>query len=239
VAIVVAMAQVAEAQREGGRRGGRFGRGGGISSVQLVSQSEEVQAALNLTEEQKGKAEEINDQFRDDVRDLFQAGGGGGFPREEMQKLNQETSAKLAEILDEAQQKKLMGILIQVNGANALFDSSIAKELTITEDQRTSLAEVRDENRQAMRDADDESEDLTREERRAKDRELRAEADKKLLAVLTTDQQSQYEALKLSEPIEIDTRGLFRGFGGRGFGGGRGNRDRGDRDNDDGDNDGV
>jgi Spy/CpxP family protein refolding chaperone len=235
------MAQVAEAQREGGRRGGRFGRGGGfaISSVQLVAQAEEVQAALNLTDEQKTKVEEIDDQLREDRRDLFQQGGGDfRAMRDEMEKLNQEASAKLAEVLDEGQQKRLMGILIQVNGASSLLDTAVAKELGVTEDQKTKLSEVRDENMDAMREAmrDLRDQDLSREEIGAKMQELRTESDKKFLAVLTPAQQTQYEELK-GDPVEID-RSQFRGFGGRGFGGGRGGRDR-DRDNDDDDNDGV
>jgi Spy/CpxP family protein refolding chaperone len=233
--VVVAMAQVAEAQREGRRGGGRgFGGRGGfgpISAVQLAD-AEEVQAALKLTEDQITKVDEINDQLRDDRRELFQGGGGGDFRamREEMEKLNTEASAKLAEVLDAGQQKRLMGIQIQVNGAEMLLDAAVAKELNVTEDQKAKLEEVRDENRQAMMDAREEFQDLEREERRAKQQEMRAEADKKLLAAISSEQQTQFEALK-GEPVEID-RSQFGGFGGgRGGGGGGRNRDR-DRDND-------
>ena len=238
LAIFVAMAQVAEAQREGGRRGGGrgFGRGGfgPISAVQLVADAEEVQTALNLTADQKTKVDEINDQLRDDRRELFQGGGGGGGDframRDEMEKLNTEAATKLAEVLDAGQQKRLMGIQIQVNGAEMLLDAAVAKELNVTDDQKSKLEEARDENRQAMMDAREEMQDLEREERRAKQQELRTEADKKLLAALTSEQQSQYEALK-GEPVEVD-RSQFGGFGGgRGGGGGGRNRNR-DNDND-------
>jgi Spy/CpxP family protein refolding chaperone len=236
LALVVATAQVAEAQREGGRRGGRgFGGRGGmfgpISAVQLVAEAEEVQAALNLTDEQKTKVEEINDQLREDRRDLFSQGGDF---REDMQKLNAEASTKLTEVLDENQQKRLMGIQIQVNGAESLFDAAIAKELSVTDEQKEKLEGIRDENRQAMMDAREEFQDLSREEVREKAQEMRAEADKKLLAALDSDQQSKYEALK-GDPVEVD-RSQFRGFGGgRGLGGGRGGRNRdggGDQDQD-------
>jgi hypothetical protein len=64
--------------------------------------------------------------------------------------------------------------------------------------------------------------------------ELRTESDKKLLAVLTSEQQAKLEELK-GAPVEID----MSQFRGRGFGGGRGGRDggegrggrRGNRDN--------
>jgi hypothetical protein len=237
LAILVAAAEVAEAQLEGGRRGrgrGGFGRGGGfnVSAVDLAA-AEEVQAALNLTDEQKQKVEGIQDQLRDDRRDLFEQGGGGDFRamQEDREKLNQEAAAKLAEVLDETQQKRLMGIRIQVNGASSLFEEAVAKELGITEDQKSSLAEIQDSNREAARDAFQDFQDLSREERMAKFEELRTEGDKKLLAALTSDQQTQYEALK-GDPVEIDRSQFQRGFGGRG----RGGRDR-DRDNDGGDND--
>jgi Spy/CpxP family protein refolding chaperone len=249
LAVVVAAAQVAEAQREGGRRGGGrgfgrgFGGGGfGISAVQLVAQAEEVQTALNLTEDQKTKVEEINDQLREDRRDLFQQGGGGDFRamREDMEKLNNEAAAKLAEVLDDNQKQRLMGIQIQVNGANSLFDAAIAKKLGVTEDQKSKLEEARQENMESMRDAmeDLRDQDLSREEMGAKMQELRTESDKKLLAALTEGQQADYEALK-GDPVEVDMSQFRGGFGGRG-GGGRGEgRGRGgrDRDNDGGDND--
>jgi Spy/CpxP family protein refolding chaperone len=222
LAVVVATAQVAEAQREGGRRGRGFGRGGfGLSTVRLAT-VEEVQDALKLTEDQKTKVEEINDQLNEDFRGLFRQGGGG---REEMQKLSQEASTKLSDVLDEAQNKRLLGILAQVDVGSALNTPAIAKELNITDEQKTELDEVRDSNRQAMRDAFDEG--LSREEMAAKMQELRTEGDKKLMAVLTSEQQTQYEALK-GEPVEIDMS-QFQFRGGRGFGGGRGGREGGGR----------
>lgn len=225
VAIAAAMTQVAGAQPGEGRGGRGFGRGGFggflISSVRLAT-ADEVQSALNLSDEQKEKVAAINEQLGKDIRALFQQGASG---REQMQKLNQDASAKLAEVLDETQQKRLMGISIQVHGAAALSEPAVAKELNITDDQKTKLVEVRDEIRQALRDARDELEGLSREEARAKFGEMRAEADKKLLAALTTEQQAQLEALK-GEPVEIDMS-QFRGrvFGG----GGRGDGQRGGR----------
>ena len=75
MAIVVMMAQVAEAQREGGRRG-RGGRGGmfgrSIPAIQLVAQADEVQSALNVTPEQKEKIEGINDELRDARREVME-----------------------------------------------------------------------------------------------------------------------------------------------------------------------
>jgi Spy/CpxP family protein refolding chaperone len=228
LAILVVMAQVAEAQREGGRRGrggrGMFGRY--ISSVQLVSESDEVQTALNVTPEQEEKIDVINDELRDARREVF-GGGGGDFraAQEEMEKLNQEASAKLAEVLEPDQQKRLLGISIQVNGAAALSEPAVAKELGVTDEQKTKLDEARESNMDAAREAfrDLRDQELSREEMQAKMQELRNESDKKLLAVLTSDQQAKLEQLK-GEPVEID----MSQFRGRGFGGGRGGRDGGE-----------
>jgi Spy/CpxP family protein refolding chaperone len=232
MAIVVLMAEVAEAQREGGRRGrgGRGGFGRNISSVQLVAESEEVRTALNVTPDQQEKIETINDELRDARREAFGGGGGGGDFRaamEEMEKLNQEASGKLAEVLEDDQEKRLLGISIQVNGAAALNEPAVAKELEITDEQKTKLGEARESNMEAAREAFGElrDQDLSQDEMRDKMREIQQEGDKKVLAVLTSDQQAKFEQLK-GEPVEIDmSQFRGRGFGGGGgFGGGRGGR---------------
>ncbi len=227
MAIVVLMAQVAEAQREGGRRG-RGGRGFGriISSVQLVAESDEVRTALNVTPDQEEKIETINDELRDARREALDGGRGGGggdfrAAMEEMEKLNQEASGKLAEVLEDDQEKRLLGISIQVNGAAALNEPAVAKELEITDEQKTKLGEVRESNMEAAREAFQElrDQDLPQDEMRDKFREIQQEGDKKVLAVLTSDQQAKLEQLK-GEPVEVD----MSQFRGRGFGGGRGGR---------------
>ncbi len=234
VTVLLAISQIASAQPgegrgRGGPDGGRFRGGfGGASSARLAS-LEAVQDALKLSDAQTTKVEEINDQLRADFRKLLQEGG----KREEMQKLNQDASAKLAEVLDDQQEKRLRGIAIQVMGANAVVaDPALAKELNVTDEQKSKLTEVQRSNMRAMGDAFREmrDSDSSGEDRRAKFEELRAEADKKMLAVLTSEQQEQLNALK-GEKVEIDLSQLFsrRGRGGFDGRGGRGERDRGDR----------
>src|SRR5262245_12953919 len=236
VAIVLTMVHVADAQRGEGGRGGRGGgrgfggRGGfGLSLVDLA-RADEVQAALKLSDEQKDKVTEIGDQFRDERRELFRQGGDPREMQEEMQKLNAEATEKLTKALDDTQNKRLLGILAQVDAGVALGNPTIAKELGITEDQKKALDEVRDSNREAMGTAMREmrEQDLSRAEMTKQTDELRADAGKKLLAALTSDQQSQFEALK-GEPVKIDMS-QFRmgGRGGRGGGGGGGGGGRGD-----------
>ena len=120
-------------------------------------------------------------------------------------------------ILDAGQQKRLMGIAIQVNGAGAVVDPAVAKELNLTDDQKKQLAEVRQKNMEALRDAFQGGRD---QGGREKIQELRDEANKKMMAVLTSDQQAQLESLK-GDKVDIDMSQLRGpgGPGGRGDGG--------------------
>ena len=224
--IVSMVSQVSLAQREEGRRGRGGpggGPGGGLSAGRLLG-VKEVQAALKLTEDQTSKLEKINEESRDKIREAMQDGGD----RAKMQELMASTTTKVNEVLDEGQQKRLMGILVQVDGAGALTNPAIAKELNITNDQKKKFEEVRESNRAAMREAREGDRD--QEGAREKMAKLREESNKKLMAVLTSDQQAQLEAMK-GEKVEIDMSAL-RGGGGPGGRGGdrqRGERGRGDR----------
>jgi len=211
--------QTALAQREEGRRG-RGGPGGGMSgppTAGALLRAKEVQEALKLTDEQQGKIEKINDETRDEMRKLFE----DGFDREKMMEIANKTSEKLNEVLDAGQQKRLMGILVQVNGASAVSDPAVAKELNITEDQKKELQEVRMSAREEMRGL----RDLSDEERGKKLSEVQANINKKMLAKLTDDQQKQLDDLK-GEKVDIEMSQLRPSFGGRGERGERGERRR-------------
>jgi hypothetical protein len=166
-------------------------------------------------------------------------GGGGGFPmitpeqRAEFEKQrlerSREEAARLAEVLLPHQVKRLNELFVQQNGVGALQDEEIAKELGISEAQKAKLAEVREANEAASRSligqlfqgggrGGDEN-------TRAKLAEMRQVNDGKLLAVLTSDQQKKFEAMK-GKPFEMP-EDAFRFGGGRGGRGGGGNRPEG------------
>lgn len=217
IAVQVSMAQPGEGRRGRGVGGGF---GGPPTPVRLLA-AKEVQDALKLTDDQKSKLTDVNQKLREDMRTLTQDGGG----REQVQKLMEETTAKVNEILDEGQQKRLLGIFVQVNGANAALDSGVAKELNVTDDQKKQLGEIRQKNMEAMRELFRGARDQEggREAMREKADQLREEEGKAMLAVLTSEQQKHLEELK-GEKVDIDLSQL-RGPGGR-FGGGRGARNR-------------
>jgi Spy/CpxP family protein refolding chaperone len=237
---VLALSQIAEAQQGEGRSGprgpggqrvmrGNSGAGFGAGSAVRLAAIPEVQKALKLSKDQKKEIEEINDELRDGFRKLLQEGGA----REGMQKVNEDAAAKLAEVLDDDQEKRLRGITIQLTGASAVMvDAELAKQLKITDEQKTRLEEIQQSNMRAMSEAF-RAGGVPDEGRRGKFEELRAEGQKKLLDVLTSEQQDQLNSLK-GEEVKIDIMRLRGGGSGdrtRGGGfGGRGNRERGDRD---------
>lgn len=213
-AIVVAAVAVQPAWAQRGRGMGRMR----MFSPAMIASLDEVQTDLKLTDEQKTAIETINDDTRGKMRDLFSEGGPPDM--EAFQKLNQEAAAEVEKALEPAQYERLQQITLQVNGASALNDAALREKLHFTDEQTTKFDEASDANREAMRDAMDGMEDLSRDERRAKMDELRKSADERLLAVLTPEQQTEFEAMK-GAPLEIDLSQLRGRFGGGGGGRGR------------------
>jgi Spy/CpxP family protein refolding chaperone len=209
-AIAVAV-QPAAAQRGGGG----FGRFRGFSPATIAT-LDEVQADLKLTDEQKTQIATINEGMRDEMRELF--GGGGRPDAGEMEKITQATAGKVDAALDPAQNKRLQEITLQVNGANALNDSAIQQQLHFTAEQTKQFEEARATNREAMQGM----RDLPREERREKFAEIQKEADELLMAVLTPEQKTEFEAMK-GTPLDVDLSSLRGPGGGGGRGRGRNN----------------
>lgn len=99
---------------------------------------------------------------------------------------------------------------VSANGGIALDDAQVAKALKITEDQNAKLDEAFAANAQAMRDAFQDFQGMSPEERQEKMTQLRAEGNKRLLAVLTDEQRAEFEKMQGAK-IEIDRSQLFPG----------------------------
>jgi len=213
--MAVAIAQSASAQGGGGRGFGRLF--GGVPKAQLAT-LDEVQTELKLNDEQKTQIADISDQLREDRRDLFGSGFGQFSEiRTQMEELNRKASAEVDGKLDDDQKKRLQEIAIQVNGPAALNDPSVVDQLSLSDEQKKKLEEVRSDNNKAVEEAMSDFGDLSREERREKFRALADTANEKLLGVLTDEQKKTFDEMKGKE-IEIDPSSLF------GRGGGGGNR---------------
>lgn len=229
MAIVAMVAQVAMAQREDGRRerGGREGRGpggfGGPPTMARLASIEKVQEALKLTDDQKDKIKTVNDETRAEMRKQFEDGGRPD--REKMMKLMDDSTAKLNEVLDDGQEKRLMGIFVQMAGPGAVMNPAIGKEVGLTDEQRDKLRDAMGPLREGRRPDGPPPEGKRTEGRGGEGsfRERREKMDKDVMAVLTDEQKKKLESLK-GEKVDIDMSEL-RGRGGRGGEG----RDRGER----------
>lgn len=178
----------------------------------VLSQLDEVAKDIKLTDEQKEKAVELNDTLNQDRGALWQeAQGDPDSLREGMTKINSDITAKLNELLDEAQKTRLGQIYAQANGPSALFDEAVAKELKLTDEQIAKLDQLRTDSRNAFQDVDWQS--LSEEEAAKQIDEMIATQDKDYAAVLTDDQRAAFEKMQ-GEKLEIDLANLPNPFGG-------------------------
>ena len=174
----------ASAQPPGGRGRG-MGMGGMMSQASLVRQ-EAVQAELGLSPDLKAKlAAELPERG---------PGGGGGNPRdmsdeqrqkwmEERRARNTEDDKKIAGLLDTKQLARLKQIRVQALGAGALMDESIAKELSVTDDQVSKLQSAMRDMRQGGGGGGTPG-------------EMRAKMTARAMEILDADQKAKLEALK-------------------------------------------
>jgi len=201
LAVVLATVDSAWAQRGRG-----FRRMFGVSKAQLAALPD-VQAELKMTDKQKKKVEDINDQLGDDRRELW----GTGFDRwseirGRVKQLNVEASKKVDELLEPAQRKRLQQISIQQNGPRALDDPEVVAELGLSDEQKAKLAAADEENTQAFEKAVRES---GQDDWRQRAGELTNDADKRLLGVLDEKQQAAFEQME-GEEFDVDLSPLFR-----------------------------
>ena len=168
----------------------------------------------------KGKAPEASNRVPADwyfVQAQAQPGQRGQLTPEQIEEFRKQAAerakvekTKLAEILLPNQMKRLNEIYIQQLGTRAIDDEDVAKELSITDEQKKSLAKIREESQTQMRELFTAGGD-DREAARTKFAELRKATDDKILAVLTADQKAKLEELK-GKPFELP-EGALRGGG--------------------------
>jgi Spy/CpxP family protein refolding chaperone len=198
-----------------GGPGGPFGGGGLLG----LATRDDVQQELQLVDEQKDKVRAISDDMqtktREEMRGLFdqlrdlsaeERRAKFGEIRAKFEAINSEMEKKLDGVLLPHQLERLKQIDLQnkirQRGASALTSGDVADALKLTDDQRDKLekraAEVQDELQ-------------------TKIRELQADARKKMIDVLTPDQQAQLQKL-MGDNFDLKDQapGGFRGQFGRG-----------------------
>jgi len=159
-------------------------------------------------------------------------GGFGGPPTVEQmremadrgKKMRAEIEGKVSEVLDPDQNSRILGLLIQRDGGRALTSSLLVAALELTPEQLTKLDDIQIANMQeaqktmqAVMGGGRDGWSKVREQMEA----IGKKADESMLALLTSEQRTQFDSMK-GEKFEFPERGP--GFGGPG--GDRG-RDRG------------
>jgi hypothetical protein len=234
--------------QRGGPQGGPQRGGGGISLIALAS-IESVQAEIDMLDDQVKELNDLQEKLRADRGPQAQRGQADGnedLSEEEIQKQREERRAQameamaasqkkaeagLKEILLENQYARLHEIYVQALGAAALQNDEIAKQLKITEKQKTAMQEAQAKAREdAMEEFAKLRESGDREAMQKRFTELRSESEAKVMAILTSQQKSSFEKMK-GEAFEIPADALRgqRGGGQRG-GGQRGGQSSGDGD---------
>lgn len=210
-----------EAQR--GR--GMFG-GGGDSLLNLLM-NENVQKELDFIDDQAEQVEELQQEFREEMRFMFEDMRNGGGDRnemfqqmrEKMGELNKDFNSKAEELLIDDQLKRLKQLQNQsrMNGGveRALQNESFREELDITDEQMEELREKAEEVREWI------NKEVAK---------IREEGQKKVLSVLTSEQQDRIKEM-VGESFDFgNQRGGFQGRGGQ-RGGDRGGDRGGQRPN--------
>lgn len=160
---VAAMAQDGGGRQGGGRRGGGFGfgqgRGGPQTGAMLLFRND-VQADLQLTDDQKTKLGELRPARGAGRRN---GGGGGagaggngggaganGGGREAAEARRAEMQKKVAEILTPEQSKRLKEIGIQLAGVQAVVDPEVQKDLGLDTAQLDKIKSIQSKYQEAM-----------------------------------------------------------------------------------------
>ena len=212
-AIVAFVGSSAQAQRRG-PRGGFGGPGGKL----MLLQNEEVQKELEIMPDQLKELEKLRDEMRNQMRDVFS--GMRDLPedqrraafekaRDKMRAAAQEMETKVNKVLLPNQAERLNQIDVQTQMGRrgtdaALASDAMVKALGITDAQKKQIQEVAAEAQKEMQ---------------ATMEKAREEARKKVMAVLTPDQQEKLKKM-IGEQFQMPDRGM-RGT--------RGNRPGGDR----------
>ncbi len=201
LALVVCMASPALAQFP---RGLRFPAS--LQNVFLL-RGDAVRKELGVNDEQQALLAELAKKLQQDAFEVLS--GLQDLTPEEQQEVMPEViemiaergtaaQGKVDEILDDSQTARLKELSLQSRGAQALEDDEIVAALKITDEQKETLAEVREEGSQALQEAFQKlrSGGGDQGDIRKKMAEMRNKLSDKGLAVLTPDQRQQFEKMQ-------------------------------------------
>jgi hypothetical protein len=109
-------------------------------------QTAKVKKELNITDEQSAKLAKIADKYDQEVASKLGSGQTGGLSaqavRETGDKLIESSRQEVSLVLNGSQLNRLKQILLQVNGAEALQDKEVAKQIGFTAGESAKLKKL-------------------------------------------------------------------------------------------------
>jgi hypothetical protein len=158
----IAVAAMSLAQQDGGpgagRRGGggQMGQGGGMrggmgqqNDLMLIMRKD-VQDDLKMTEDQRKAAEAAGRDLAMQMGQAARAARENGGDMQTIRKQYEDQSnAEAAKILEAGQEKRLGEIKLQLAGPRAIFDPKVQKALSLTDEQKSALKKVQNEDQKA------------------------------------------------------------------------------------------
>jgi hypothetical protein len=208
MAAIMIAAQPAYAQRS------LFGRS--QSSLVSLAANEAVQKDLGCSQFEMNKLRDLQDRYRSESQKALtemgisfqnfrsltdeQRNAASAKMAEVNTRLVARFTPRLAEILVPDQLKRLRQIQIQAGGIDVLLEAETATDLGLTDEQKKSLTEIRDEysrRQQGLFRGDGDQGD-----RSARSREMEEERDRKTSEVLTSLQRERLIALQ-GEPFDV------------------------------------
>ena len=185
-----------------GGAGGFGGFGGPLGALQRPA----VQADLKLTDEQKGKLDEVRQQIIQDGQGIFQ-GLQNATPEERAKKLAEFTQlqyTKLGTVLKPEQIKRLREVVLQIDGlVGSIMQPAVGEKLKITDEQRQKVGPILQGYQQARREIFQSIQNGgSREEAQKKTAELTKSTDEKIIALLTDDQKKTWKEMS-GEPLKL------------------------------------
>jgi len=144
-----------------------------------------LKSVCKLTDEQATKIEAIQKKLAEDLRALRPQPGATPDPSaaQKRRELNQKATSEINDILTAEQKEALKAAVPQITALRAAnVPLQVVGKLQLTEEQKQKMAEIAKELRETTAN-------LPADERRAKMRELNAEARTKVEAILTPEQK--------------------------------------------------
>jgi Spy/CpxP family protein refolding chaperone len=204
--LLAMLAATAMAQGQG-QRGGPGGRGGMGMGGPMILGAQAVQEELKLTEEQKGKVQEMVEGLREEMMGLREKMADVAQEerfakmREFMEETNAKARKELTSLLKPEQMKRFEQVELQARGLQAFADAKVQEALKVTAEQKEKLeglmTEVNEKRRTIMEDAQGDFQAAM-----GKFRELQNSTREKVMAMMTEDQKKSWKDMT-GEPFEM------------------------------------